>query len=324
MKKTYALSTGVVLVNWKTMHSKMALTFSANIAKISRKVITNATNGKLLWHSRSRCLLSALISSSRVSQLLEPYDHVDLHIQRIPGGIVEDYVGRELELMHGDLHLDSSLADKPPLSRLGRALIASRNETPTTTADELRHKIIKDADSSIALLRLRLEACQDVYGIDDALRYRDRFPESIVAMYDEEIARILAKPERTRDLGLKAILAATTSQERYFSSLKSWLQLQESYEDNPEEPSGEHELTLVQVLSAAGGLVVSDNTEYPALGPCSRTFFHYVEQCYNEPLFRFSANLIHESALLERTVSPQWSTGSMLTDRIANSNKFIE
>lgn len=102
-----------------------------------------------------------MIPSNRFAQLLEPYDDVDLSFQRIPEDVIEDYVSTELEPVHGDLHLDSLLADKPPLSKLGRMLVVSQSLIPTMTADELRRKIIQDAGSNIALLKLRLEACDD-------------------------------------------------------------------------------------------------------------------------------------------------------------------
>lgn len=223
-------------------------------------------------------------SSGQTSHMYEPYDYIDLSLE-CDERIMAEYVSTSLELVHGDLGLGSLAPEKPPLSRLGRALMLSQDGT-ATIANQLRDKIVQDSEGNIAMAKIRLEVCEEAKSVEEVLRYGDRLPGSIVALLDAGIAKIQQMSKDMEELGLKAIVGvAAEFYDEPFEKLEKWLRRHVNSEWLPSDTPLGQDSTMEKVLRAAAGFLVVDRSTERLVGLYHSALGYYASERYHESLF---------------------------------------
>lgn len=146
------------------------------------------------------------MSSGDSTNFVQPYNHVDLNLDDY-GHWVEKFINYDLEAEHGDIGLDSPNNTKPPLSRLGRQLMATRNRKALT---ELQEKLVRQAEGNVSLARLRLINEHRVQSAESVFSpLADVLPVNVVGFFHAGMRRIEKQPPERRDLGFKVIAAVT-------------------------------------------------------------------------------------------------------------------
>ncbi|KZL65992.1 TOL protein [Colletotrichum tofieldiae] len=140
------------------------------------------------------------------ANFVQPYNHIDLNLND-NGDWVEQFINYDLECEHGNLGLGSPNKNKPPKSRLGRQLMATRDRKALT---ELQGRLVRQAEGNVSLARLRLSnehRAQSAESVFSPLS--DVLPVNVVGFFHEGMRRVEEQPPERRDLGFKVIAAVT-------------------------------------------------------------------------------------------------------------------
>lgn len=215
------------------------------------------------------------------SELYEPYSYLELDLS-IDQDIATDFTCWSLEAEHGDLGLDTDNDNKPPLSALGRVLV---NRGGPGVIRDLVESIANDAMNNLTFAKLRLDTIRAAQSVDTVLRVGDRLPANRIAMFGAAIKRIAAQPQQQSRLGLTAISAAANHfNGKPFRELERELQRVVPRSGGDHGGGGSRRYTVQEVLKAAGGFLMLDNSTDQVVAPYHESFFLYVMEKYDELL----------------------------------------
>ncbi|KAF2795818.1 hypothetical protein K505DRAFT_239126 [Melanomma pulvis-pyrius CBS 109.77] len=212
--------------------------------------------------------------------LYEPYDHVTIPVNVCPPSELKQFIAWNLEREHGDLGLGSPHPRKPPLSVLGRSLRADRT---SKSAEVLVDRIIDLAYGNVSLAKARLDLVHEAQSIVQIEARRDQLPANIVTMFDAGIKGVEAQSPTKRDLGLKAIAAASRDDQGISIPLmQRWLHQSISVQTR----SGE------DILEAARGFLLATPDDNPQKIRLFNTIFnYYVVERYSQVIHRADSQL---------------------------------
>ncbi|KAK9772237.1 putative AAA+ ATPase domain-containing protein [Seiridium cardinale] len=200
---------------------------------------------------------------------IQPYTRRRIDMYEAVSGTLSSFVAQDLETEHGDMGLNSTALDKPPLSRLGYALLNSRRHH---AAQWLRDHITNLADCNIALARLRIDiAHENMSAIEEAEALPGGLPYAVTAFFDAVINGIQVQEEFDSGLGLK--------------TLALWADGAESEDELVEQlvslgGVAESECTIDRILYATRGCLMVGKLEDKPILPYSYTFRTYVTGGY--------------------------------------------
>jgi hypothetical protein len=216
----------------------------------------------------------------------ESYDHVNIRIS-IPDPAMKKFIAWSLEREHGDLGLGSP-ARKPPLSPLGRSLMASKvSKSVQKHADD----VLEFSYGHIGIAKARLDLLHGMESLDSLEMRRDQLPASIVTMFDMGLRRIEAQQATQREIGLKA-LAAAAADDDGISVPDLRAQLERLGISNTR--SGE------EMLEATRGFLVATIRDDPQrLTVFNQNLVYYIEQRYHRAIHRASIQLNAPKARFE-------------------------
>jgi hypothetical protein len=235
--------------------------------------------------------------------LISPLGCIEAPLDQVPNYIMEGFVLRAIQHEHGKLDVPSSndetsCADWPPLSTLGRALVATDRGKSLVKDTETR------AEGNLAWARLRLDDISKAETIEDTLLRKDRLPRNLVALFDSGVSEIENQRKDIARLGLKAILLASLGLQAFpstinddpeewfeeegverddakegvpFVTLRNWIHAHDR-EARPIPP------TLKEVLHAARGYLKVEPEEDCRLAVYHTDFGLYVRERYNARL----------------------------------------
>ena len=191
---------------------------------------------------------------------------------------MRQFIAWDLQNEHGDLGIGSPTDERPPLSVLGNALQATKD-----TANELISEIAERATGNITIAKLWLDKLHEARGAEDTDLTDDRLPSNIIELFDTGIKRIQAQDATRADLGLKAILLATrTFEGMEFQELRKHLELLPVRPQLDLDP----ERAMEQILHASKGFLSVGESVFRVISAYHGDFFTYVDENYNEDLFR--------------------------------------
>lgn len=131
--------------------------------------------------------------------LVQPYDRVIIDMnEAFPDGMMGEFVAWDLEREHGNLGLASNNSNKPPLSSIGAALLASASDTILPTpAQKMHQKIVMKAQGNMALARLRLDILHE--SAPETVEAGDRLsdlPADVIAFFSTGIRMMEAQQQQ--------------------------------------------------------------------------------------------------------------------------------
>lgn len=148
---------------------------------------------------------------------------------------------------------------------------------------DLVESIANDAMNNLTFAKLRLDTIRAAQSIDTVLRVGDRLPANRIAMFSAAIKRIAAQPQPQSRLGLTAISAAANHfNGKPFRELER--ELRRVVPRSGGDHSGSRHYTVQEVLKAAGGFLMLDNSTDQVVAPYHESFFLYVMEKYDELL----------------------------------------
>lgn len=220
---------------------------------------------------------------------------------------MEMFVAWDLEREHGDLGLHSS-ARKPPLSKLGKGLISTKDTRPIRSVLEY---VVDNSYDNIAIARARLDLIHEMESVEDLDARAEQLPATIVALFDSGLRAILAQPENQREMAMVAFnLAARYDEGEAIRVLLDRLRdLRISGIQSGEE-----------IVEATRGWLVDTMTDGPqCLKIYNKNFLFYVDQKYHRAIHRSSIQIEAGSRR-----NSAFTTSTISTARFEPQNIFEE
>lgn len=204
-----------------------------------------------------------------------------------------DFLKWNMEGEHGDLGLESTYHDKPPLSKLGKQLQGPRKQELQSMFDE----ILFQSAGNIGMAKMRIDL---VHEHGEAHANSGMLPDAVTNMFDAVINGMMSgsgPDSRPTCLGIRAIVAFTLLSRRSNSKSVKFKQLATALVQ--EESVEAH--AMHTVLHAASGLLVVERA--PVNGSLIVLYYHrsfeaYMIDRYSKILWEIEQDMSRDPGML--------------------------